>query len=384
MGRSSDNSCVTFVRSDRRAALAALTAAGVLWGLSVPLTKLALDWLGPGWLTVGRFAIAAPLLALLAGPRLRAAAAPAVAAWGGLGFGAVILVQNAGIERTSVSHAALIVGVVPALVAVIAAARGRAAAGPLAWLGFALALGGVALVAGGGGGAATPAGDALVLASVTLAALAISVQPRLLVGRDPVAVTAVQLAAGAAVALPVALALEGGPPVPTAGGTVVAALVLATAGTLAPFTLFAYGQARVAPELAGAFVNLEPLVGALAGAVAFGDVFGVVQLAGGAVLLVGIALSARPARPTRVGGEGDRHRGFQGRLPARDHARRGLGGVAARDARGDHRAAAGAARGDGRGVRGGRPRAPGDPPGRRVVRDRGRLARLRAAARPPL
>jgi O-acetylserine/cysteine efflux transporter len=36
-------------------------------------------------------------------------------------------------------------------------------------------------------------------------------------------------------------------------------------GTLLPFTLFAYAQGRVSPEVAGAFLNLEPLVGAVAG-----------------------------------------------------------------------------------------------------------------------
>ena len=73
-----------------------------------------------------------------------------------------------------------------------------------------------------------------------------------------------------------------------------ALLALATAGTLVPFALFAYGQSRVAPELAGAFLNLEPLVGTAAGALAFGDPFGPLQLAGGAVILAGIALSTTP------------------------------------------------------------------------------------------
>ncbi|MGH2949071.1 MAG: EamA family transporter, partial [Solirubrobacteraceae bacterium] len=129
--------------NDRRAALAALAAAGVLWGLTVPLSKLALEWLGPGWLTVARFGIAAPLLALAVRPHLRRALTPGVVLAGALGYGMVILVQNAGIERTSVSHAALIVGAVPVLVALIAAGLGRGSAGPAAWAGFALALAGV-------------------------------------------------------------------------------------------------------------------------------------------------------------------------------------------------------------------------------------------------
>ena len=60
----------------------------------------------------------------------------------------------------------------------------------------------------------------------------------------------------------------------------VALVALAVAGTLVPFALFAYGQSRVAPELAGAFLNLEPLVGTAAGALAFGDPFGPLQLRG--------------------------------------------------------------------------------------------------------
>ena len=54
-------------------------------------------------------------------------ARPGVVAAGALGYGAVILLQNAGIAHTSVSHAALIVGAVPVLVAVI---RGVPAAAP--------------------------------------------------------------------------------------------------------------------------------------------------------------------------------------------------------------------------------------------------------------
>ena len=256
-----------------------------------------MEWLGPAWLTVGRLALAAPLLACIAGRRLWPAVTLRVAVWGALGLGVVIIVQNVGIERTSVSHGALIVGAVPVIVAVITVATGRGTAGPLAWLGFALALVGVGLVASSGAGAASTGGDMLVLLSVALSAAMISQQPRMLEGRNPVAVTAVQFAAGGMVALPVAIAFEGLPPAPPSDGSaLLAAVLVITAGTLVPFALFAFGQARIAPEVAGAFVNLEPLVGAVVGALAFGDVFGAAQLAGGVALLVGIAFSTLPRR----------------------------------------------------------------------------------------
>jgi drug/metabolite transporter (DMT)-like permease len=259
----------------------------------VPLSKLVLEWLDGGTLTVVRFALAAPVLAFLARKHLRAAFTPRILAAGAIGYGIVVTLQNAGIEHTSVSHASLIVGATPALVALTAAASGRGSSGPAAWLGFALALAGVGIVAGGGGGAAGLGGDALVLLSVAISATFVVVQPSLLRGRDPFAVTAVQMIGGAAAAIPSAL-FEGVPHAPASSTPVIALLALAFIGTVGPFGLFAYGQSRVAPELAGAFLNLEPLVGTAAGAFAFGDPFGPMQLLGGAVILTGIALSTTP------------------------------------------------------------------------------------------
>src|SRR5438067_1206996 len=149
---------------------AALASAGLLWGLTVPLSKLALAWLGPAWLTVARFALAAPLLAVVARGSLRDAFRPRIAGAGAIGFGGVIMLQNAGIQRTSVSHAAVILGAVPIMVALIGAALGQGRARPRAWGGSGLALGGIALVAGVGGGGSAGTGDLLVLASAALSA----------------------------------------------------------------------------------------------------------------------------------------------------------------------------------------------------------------------
>src|SRR5579884_2831022 len=233
-----------------RQALVALATAGAIWGLTVPLSKLALDTAGPAWLTVIRFALAAPLLALAGRRHLRAALTPSVLATGALGFGAVILLQNAGIEQTSVSHAAVIVGTVPVLVALIAAATSRTRATRQAWLGYLVALLGVTLVAGAAARNATTTGDLLVLASAALSAVFIALQPRLLARRDPAAVTAVQFAAGALVSLPVALIAQGAPPPIHDATAILPVLALALPGTLLPFWLFAYGQARAGAELA--------------------------------------------------------------------------------------------------------------------------------------
>src|SRR6266516_497201 len=231
---------------DRRA-IAALTAAGLLWGTTVPLSKLALEWLSPSWLTFARFAAAAAILFAAARPVVRAACAPAVLVSGAIGYGGSVVVQNAGIARTSVSHAALLIGAAPVLVAITAALWHRTVA-----------------------------------------------RARLLRGRDPIAVTAVQFVAAAIAVLPLAVTEQGMPAAPHGPGALLATAGLAVGGTLLPFALFAYGQSRVSAEVAGAFLNLEPLVGAVAGALVFGDPAGAQQVIGGAAILAGIALSSFP------------------------------------------------------------------------------------------
>ena len=287
------------MNTDRRTAVAALTVAGLLWGTTVPLSKVALEWLPPGWLALVRFTVAAAVLLGVARFRVRAACRPAVLATGALGYGGTVLVQNLAITRTSVSHAALLIGAAPVMVAIIAAVWHRNVARPAAWAGFAVSLGGVALVAGGGGGGATLAGDGLVLLSVLLSAGFTVSQSRLLPGQDPIAVTAVQFTAAALVALPVAL-LSGRIPAATGSGPLLAVAVLALGGTVLPFTLFAFGQRALPAEVAGAFLNLEPLVGAVAGVVAFGDPAGAGQFMGGAAIVGGIGLSTVRLRTIRL------------------------------------------------------------------------------------
>jgi drug/metabolite transporter (DMT)-like permease len=285
------------MRTNRTRAVIALVVAGVAWGASVPLSKEALVWLGPAWLSAARFALAAlVLLPFVSWHKLRAAVSWQVLAWGAVGYGGSVLVQNVGVDRTSVTHAALLIGSAPVLVAIIAAVWQGTMARPVAWAGFALSLAGVtAITAGGGsGGGATSAGDALVLVATLLSAAMTVVQGGLVADRDPVALTVVLLGGAAVFSLPLALATQGLPAVPASPGPVLAVAALTLAGTVLPFTLFTYGQRYVSAELAGAFLNLEPLVGVIAGVVFFANPAGPRQLAGGGAVLLGIALSSLP------------------------------------------------------------------------------------------
>ena len=76
-----------------------------------------------------------------------------------------------------------------------------------------------------------------------------------------------------------------------------------------PTSLFAFGQSRVSADVAGAFLNLEPLVGAILGMALFAEPAGPVQVAGGAAITVGIGLSSFQVV-----------RGERRRFAAQDHA----------------------------------------------------------------
>ena len=167
---------------------------------------------------------------------------------------------------TSVSHGALICGSVPAFVALVALRsrprqRGRRWRGPAS----AIAGFGVVLVAGGGGSVVAARRRAGAAGRARCRPSTWSPSRRLLDDRDPAAVTAVQMAAGALLCFRSLGVFEGMPSISVAPtlDELTAFVALAGLGSIVPFVLYAYGQKRVTPEVAGAFVNLEPLVGAM-------------------------------------------------------------------------------------------------------------------------
>jgi O-acetylserine/cysteine efflux transporter len=297
--------CMTTARNH---ALIALTAAGLLWGTSVPLSKTAMGAFGPAWLTVIRFAVAGLILMVVLRPNLRNVRL-SVVLWGSLGYGGCIVIQNVGLSQTSVTHAALLIGAVPVIVAALAVGFEGARVGLIAWAGFSLSLAGIAVVAGAGGGDASLTGDALVFLSVLLGSAFTLIQARLLPGQDVIAASAAQFLASAVAIVPVALLMEGVPtpgPQGWSGAGLLAAAGLATIGTVLPYTLFAFGQTGVPAEIAGAFLNLETLVAALLGATLFGEPtslgqgIGALALVGGIYLSTGVSSEPATAVPVPV------------------------------------------------------------------------------------
>ena len=185
------------------------------------------------------------------------------------------------------THAALLIGATPVLVAIIGSrARGTAWRGRLPGPGSRCRWPASASSHGGQGSGSSLGGDALVLAAQLISAGFTVSQARLLRGRDPIAVTGLQLMAAAIAVLPVALA-DRAPGVagPASAGALLATIGLVLAGTVMPTSLFAFGQSRVSADVAGAFLNLEPLVGAIMGMALFAEPAGPVQMAGGAAIM---------------------------------------------------------------------------------------------------
>ena len=110
--------------------------------------------------------------------------------------------------------------------------------------------------------------------------------------------TAWQLVGGSLVLLPVALLAEGAPPALTVPSALGFAYVTLIATALAYAAWFA-GLRHLAPGVVGVVGLLNPVTGVALGVLVAGEVFGVAQAIGVALVLAGIALGAMPARRAR-------------------------------------------------------------------------------------
>ncbi len=288
----------------KRLAFLALAAAGVFWGMGFPLGKLALRETDAAQVVLLRFAVAA-LVALPFALRDRETRAlfrsPVVLLAGGL-YGVAFLVQFEGLARVSVTLAALLVGVMPALIALSARFLGEKVS-RASWAGVAAATLGAVLIAGKPGTAGTPLGVALSLAALLIFLAWLFVVRKIPVRASPMAIPAVTIVVAAATILPIALFMHGAPrldlsPAAWAGivGQGVFSTLLATAA-------WQYGAARVGSASAGVFINIEPLMGAAIGVALFGDHLTFALGVGGLLILVGslvVVLGEKHTPPTEL------------------------------------------------------------------------------------
>jgi DME family drug/metabolite transporter len=162
-------------------------------------------------------------------------------------------------------------------------------------LALALSLGGLAMLVGGsvGQGGAMVAGAAVALgAGVSFAAITI-VNRRPVEGLNPVALTGGSFTAGALVLLPFALKAGTGLPHDVEGWAL--AVALGVGITAIAYVFFLAALETVPPFVATIVTLLEPLLGAILGAIVFGERLGVLGIAGGALMGAAVVL-LRPQR----------------------------------------------------------------------------------------
>ena len=112
----------------KRLAILFLTLAGLFWGLGFPLGKLVLRETDAAHMVLLRLGIAAiAALPFALRPAARDLFRSPIVLGGGVLYGIAFLIQFEGLARISVTLAALIVGVQPALIAIAARLLGERA-----------------------------------------------------------------------------------------------------------------------------------------------------------------------------------------------------------------------------------------------------------------
>jgi drug/metabolite transporter (DMT)-like permease len=299
--------------------------AGCLWGTGFYWGRLALNEMSVEYMVLYRFLFASMGMLPVAFIhrrrfRLSFEEARLLLLCAFLGVPLQFLLQFHGLARTTVSHASLMVGAMPVLLA--AAAAFFAPKGSkeerldrFGWLALVASTVGAVLIASGGSrapatrGQPSFAGDLMVVASLFIALAWILLSKKLMRTHSPPLVTAYTILAGT-----VMLAVRVlGPwllnpltranlaPPPFAHVSTTAWVALAISGLFCTATttlLWNWGIHHVPASRAGVFLNLEPALGAWLGVQLLGEHLGPYAWAGGGLILAAaITLTTRGHQP---------------------------------------------------------------------------------------
>ena len=276
----------------------ALAAAGTLWGTGFLFGKIALTELAVPHMVLYRLGLAAcgflPIV-LARNIRIQRQDWPGVMIAAALGVPLLFLVQFAGLARTTVSHASLMVGTMPILLGVAAVLFTHERLDVRRWFLLVLSAIGATLIVFGtraapAGPTPTVIGDVLVVASLGAAVGWILLCKRLVTRYPPSVVTAVVMIIGTVLLGAWVLMTSGAPPMRLSGRVWFALVAQGLFATTAATLLWNWGVARVRAAEAGVFVNLEPVLGAILGVVVLRETLGWTGLAGG-VFIVGAAIA---------------------------------------------------------------------------------------------
>ncbi len=281
--------------SDQLRRNGALLGAVAIWGVTLPLTKVALDDFTPIQVAFLRLVFALPVFLVVVARRGRRSMR--VSPWlavplcltGVVGY---FVFTNLGLDRTGASTAALVQAVTPALTAFLAVAVLRERPGLTARSGIVLAVAGAAVVAWG----TVHVESGLGLLFLFVSALSWAVYT--ILGRrygDR------QSAVGATV-VPLVLATVGFAPVAGletwSGASAAIWLLVAVTGFFGSgiaYVLWNFGVAHVPATRAGVYTNLAPVIALVVAWLALDESIGLRAVVGGAIVVAGAVLAtSRP------------------------------------------------------------------------------------------
>jgi drug/metabolite transporter (DMT)-like permease len=272
---------------------AAVAATVMLWGSAFVGIRATLPALGYANVASGRLLLAAATFAMLSRRigvrRPTKSQLPLLAALGATGYAGYQLLLSAGEQTVSAGTSALLFAGAPVLAALLARPILHERLSARSWCGLAVAVAGVAVVAGTQGVSGEGLGGApLVLAAVALYALWVVLQKRALATMSAVDVTAWATWLGAGFALPFASGLPHA--VTTApAGALASLLLLGIIVTTVPFLLWTWTLARVEATSAAPFLLLVSPAALLIAWLWLGEAPALAAVAGGALTLVGVA-----------------------------------------------------------------------------------------------
>jgi len=296
----------------------ACAIAGGFWGTGFYFGRLALNEMSVEHMVLYRFLFACVGMlpvALLNRVRFTRSEIRILLISAAFGIPLQFLIQFHGLARTTVSHASLMVGSMPVLLAVAAAIFAGERLDAIGWAALVGSTIGAALVVLGGHRAPTGneqptlTGDLMVVISLCIALAWILLSKKLMRTHSPVVVTAYSILAGtimlsAWILGPLLLnpwrAHKVAPP-PLSHISVTAWVALAISGLACTATttfLWNWGIHHVPASRAGVFLNIEPVLGSYLGVRLLGERLGPYAWVGGALILgAAVVLTTRGHEP---------------------------------------------------------------------------------------
>jgi len=284
--------------------IASCAGAGTIWGMGFFFGKIALREMSVGHMVLYRFLFACVAMVPICyhhRPRFNRGEWKLLILGSFLGVPLQFLLQFKGLSLTTVSHASLMVGALPVMLAVGAAIFARERVDAIGWLSLIGSTCGAALIALGAHhalGASGPslAGDLLVVLSLLISLFWILLNKHLMQHHSAIVVTSWGLLIGTAMLVPIVLLHNGLPPVlhisVRAWAALAASGLLCTAVTT---LLWNFGLTQIPASMAGVFLNLEPLTGSLLGVFLLSEHLGPSAWIGGALIMTAaVSLTARP------------------------------------------------------------------------------------------